>query len=314
MTCQSADGEILGYPMRVPGDGIQYLHNQRIGRVEISDATRLDPTFAYYLFKSDWLNRELFISASGSKILHTAPERIHSVQFAFPVLAEQRRIAGVLSALDELIEANRSAMDGLAKLASTLPTTVDAAVPLSELADMAPARQVRPSGSVEHFSLPAYDEGALADLVDGSEIKSGKLSLIGPTVLVSRLNPKWERCWMAYPGSNAVASTEFVPLIGHGVATEEVWSVTSPQPFWEQMRERVTGTTGSHQRVGKASMLTLAVPDVRLLPPATRKQIVACVRAAEACRDEIADLVRTRDELLPLLMSGKVRVSEPEAA
>jgi type I restriction enzyme S subunit len=76
------------------------------------------------------------------------------------------------------------------------------------------------------------------------------------------------------------------------------------------MRALVTGTTGSHQRVDKEAVLTLMVPDVRQLPGVDRQHIVDLVRGARDARDEIADLTRVRDELLPLLMSGRVRVRE----
>jgi type I restriction enzyme S subunit len=75
----------------------------------------------------------------------------------------------------------------------------------------------------------------------------------------------------------------------------------------------VTGTTGSHQRVDKAAVLKLVVPDVRGLTKLTRKHIVSLVHMAQASRDEIAELTRTRDGLLALLMSGKVRVADVEA-
>jgi len=35
MTCQTAGGEILGIPGRIPDDGNTYLHNQRVGKVVI---------------------------------------------------------------------------------------------------------------------------------------------------------------------------------------------------------------------------------------------------------------------------------------
>ena len=66
------------------------------------------------------------------------------------------------------------------------------------------------------------------------------------------------------------------------------------------------------QRVDKKAVPTLLVPDVRLLCDETRDAIVALVRGASEVRVEAQDLARQRDELLPLLMSGKVRVSELE--
>lgn len=174
-------------------------------------------------------------------------------------------------------------------------------------------RQTRPSGQVAHYSLPSFDAARLPVTEDGASIKSGKYFLEGPSTLLARLNPQTSRAWMAYPQAPAVCSTEFVVARGSGnVATEEVWAVTSTRDFWDQMREASGGTTNSHQRVDKKAVPTLLVPDVRLLCDETRDAIVALVRGASEVRVEAQDLARQRDELLPLLMSGKVRVSELE--
>ena len=107
MTCQTSGGEILGIPGRIPDDGNTYLHNQRMGKVVIKERKRIDPGFIYYLSLWSDFNRELCVSASGTKILHTAPVRIEAFEFNLPPLAEQKAIAAVLGALDDKIELNR---------------------------------------------------------------------------------------------------------------------------------------------------------------------------------------------------------------
>jgi len=47
------------------------------------------------------------VSASDTKILHTAPVRIEAFEFNLPPLPEQKAIAAVLGALDDKIELNR---------------------------------------------------------------------------------------------------------------------------------------------------------------------------------------------------------------
>jgi hypothetical protein len=93
MTCQTAGGEILGVPARIPADDRTYLHNQRLGKVVVRNRGRVEVSFLYWLFLSPALNRELVNSATGTKILHTAPSRIESFKFALPGIEEQRRIA-----------------------------------------------------------------------------------------------------------------------------------------------------------------------------------------------------------------------------
>ena len=120
MTCQTAGGEILGIPARVPHDGKTYLHNQRLGRVIVKDPNRVDEDYLYWLFMSPAFNRELFRSASGTKILHTAPSRIEGVRVRLPGLHEQRTIAHILGTLDDKIELNRRMSETLEAMARAL--------------------------------------------------------------------------------------------------------------------------------------------------------------------------------------------------
>ena len=120
MTCQTSGGEILGIPGRIPDDGNIYLHNQRMGKVVIKDRKRIDPGFVYYLALWSEFNRELCVSASGTKILHTAPVRIEAFEFSLPPVAEQKAIAAVLGALDDKIELNRRMNTTLEAMARAL--------------------------------------------------------------------------------------------------------------------------------------------------------------------------------------------------
>lgn len=107
MTCQTPGGEILGIPATIPDDQNVYLHNQRLGKVIVLNEEIVDQRFLYWLFLSPEFNRHLVVTASGTKILHTSPTRIESFQFNLPPIAEQKRIAEILGALDDKIELNR---------------------------------------------------------------------------------------------------------------------------------------------------------------------------------------------------------------
>ncbi|MDR1790913.1 MAG: restriction endonuclease subunit S [Propionibacteriaceae bacterium] len=301
----------VGRRVIMPQTPVQYAYSPQLCFFRVLDDS-LDNKWLYY-----WLGSDGFWSQAGAFASQTdmapyiALRDLRSVEVPIPPLAEQRRIAAVLGSFDDLIETNWALIELLAQWVHSSVSTASELALLADVADVAKPKQVRPRGSVAHYSLPAFDNGACPDHVGGATIQSSKLPLSGPTVLVSRLNPQWERCWMAYPSDNAVASTEFVPLMARfDVSPEEVWAVASSSGFWEQMRSHVTGTTGSHQRVDKAELLAMSVPDVRTLDPTTRSGIVDAVQGVQALRDEIADLTRARDELLPLLMSGRVRVDE----
>jgi type I restriction enzyme S subunit len=120
MTCQTAGGEILGIPGKIPDDGRAYLHNQRMGKVVVTAPSSVDPGFLYWLFVSPDFNRHLATTASGTKILHTSPGRIKEYSFFLPPLEEQREIASLLGALEDKIELNRRMNETLEAMARAL--------------------------------------------------------------------------------------------------------------------------------------------------------------------------------------------------
>ncbi len=115
---EQAEG-LLGSSAIVPRNNI-YLHNQRLGLVQIRDPKQADQRFVYYLFNSKPVRQQIRASASGVKIRHTAPSRIAEVNVCVPSLPTQRRIAGILFAYDELIENNQRRIRILEEMARTL--------------------------------------------------------------------------------------------------------------------------------------------------------------------------------------------------
>lgn len=272
---------------------------------------QVEPEFIPWLLRSPHFANQVRMAGVGSVLNHFGPSHLKRMSLIMPPLKEQRRIAGVLAALDDLVDTNRRLSRDSSMLAVTCACAAPDQVPLRELARVVDVQQFQPEGPIDHFSIPAFDERKLPERVDGASIKSAKLRLTGPTVLVSRLNPQTPRVWMAYPGDTpAGASTEFLTLQPSGEASvEEIWAACAPETFTRQMRSRVTGTTGSHQRVDKAAIPSLLVADIRLLDRATRTAISLLVRNAHESLIAASEAARTRDELLPLLLSGRVRVS-----
>jgi type I restriction enzyme S subunit len=120
MTCQTAGGEVLGIPGKIPGDNKKYLHNQRLGKFINKKRDLLDDDYAYNLFKSADFNRFLASSASGTKILHTSPDRILQYSLELPPVSEQKAIAHILGTLDDKIELNRKTNETLEAMAKAL--------------------------------------------------------------------------------------------------------------------------------------------------------------------------------------------------
>ncbi|MCP4577355.1 MAG: restriction endonuclease subunit S [Deltaproteobacteria bacterium] len=111
---------LLGSSALIPEDD-KYLHNQRLGLIRDVDDSRLNKNFLYYLFNTRSVRGQIKGSASGTKVRHTAPERIYRIRALVPSeIAEQRKIASILSAYDDLIENNRRRIQLLEQAARLL--------------------------------------------------------------------------------------------------------------------------------------------------------------------------------------------------
>ncbi|MET4051885.1 type I restriction enzyme S subunit [Frigoribacterium sp. PvP054] len=316
MTCQTAGGEILGIPGTVPDDGQTYLHNQRLGKVEVLDPTRIDLRYFFQLARWHPFNRHLYATASGSKILHTSPRRIEDFAVDLPPLPEQQSIAAALSAVDDKIESNRRAIAAISDLLDAQSEKFGAGLPTVPLGAIATSVKdtVDPSklcdAVVDHFSLPAFDSGARPEHVAAASIKSNKLRVPQQAVLLSRLNPRFNRTWWAAVEAKTatLASTEFLVLTSEdALELAAVWLAVRDPFFREELPKRVTGTSGSHQRVRPDDALAIEVPDFRSAAPEVKQSTLALLMRAESLRIESDRVTTLRDTLLPELLSGRRR-------
>jgi type I restriction enzyme, S subunit len=98
---------ILGGAIVIDEDD-RYLHNQRLGLVEVLPDAEIDKEFLYYLLNSPDYRAQVRGTATGATVRHTAPKRICDCSVFVPdTKEEQRQVAQVLSTYDNLIENNR---------------------------------------------------------------------------------------------------------------------------------------------------------------------------------------------------------------
>lgn len=101
---------ILGGSFVIPENN-KFLHNQRLGLVQITDEKRIDKIFLYYLLNTYEYRAQVRGSASGATVRHTSPGRIKGCRVRVPPdVTYQRRIGAMLAAYDDLIENNRRRM------------------------------------------------------------------------------------------------------------------------------------------------------------------------------------------------------------
>lgn len=168
----------------------------------------------------------------------------------------------------------------------------------------------------EHFSLPAFDAGQMPVRELGAAIKSNKTSVPRDAVLLSKLNPHIPRVWLPVDaGPHAVCSTEFLVFVpAPGASREFAYCSFVAAPFQERLRQLVTGTSNSHQRVKPDGVATLSavVPSGQALDAFT-SVVRPTFERIGGNRLQAQTLATLRDTLLPRLISGQLRLPEASA-
>ncbi len=279
------------------------------------------PEFLLYAYLSPRFQEEIRkYTVHGSTVDRIPLTQFPGFQMLLPPLAEQRAIAGVLGALDDKIESNRRIVHQLNQLLlahsislSTLPV-----VPLREVSKSY-RRPVNPlvlgDQLVDHFSLPAFDATAMPERCRASSIMSGKFGIETTSILISRLNPGTQRVWCVQVREvPAMCSSEFLVLEPLNMSTVgALWLAAVHPTLGEQMVQRATGTSFSHQRIRSDDALSVEVPDIRLIGAKAQAECDDLLSAVGKRRDESQTLARLRDALLPELLSGRLRVRDAES-
>ncbi len=311
---------------------------QRCARLR-SNTPNLDQRFLRFIIGGPGFESYVMPITTGVNVPHISGKQILDYKFALPPLPVQERIAGILSAYDELIENSQRRIKILESMARALyrewfvnfrfPGHEDhpsIASPLGEIPKGWGGRFTAlatierdginpfeyPEEEFEHFSIPAFDNGRQPAIEQGATILSGKYCIDDSSVLLSKLNPRIPRVWLPVPSGQrrAITSTEFLGLKPQpGVTREFIYSKCSSDEFLGQFGNLAIGTSTSHQRVKPENLLAMptTVPDSKTIARFT--QLVSpMLLMSNKLRSQIENLRRTRDLLLPRLLSGQIDV------
>lgn len=326
---EQAEG-LLGSSALIPRSGV-YLHNQRLGLVQIRDREQTDQRFIYYLFNSKSVRQQIRASASGAKIRHTAPSRIAEVRVTIPSFPMQRWIADTLSAYDELIENSQQRIHILEEMAralycewfvyfrfpghekfSRITSPLGAipkgwkVVPLSSLVDFAKGRK-----PTETRHEPLLDDVKLLlieSLHGGKPVfaSSMKLTLaeVRDTIMVM---DGASSCEVTMGASGAVGST-----LGRFRSTRP--DVFSPHALYrfleaktEEFKSKNIGAAIPHANKDYILTRLISIPPNEIAER-FHAQLEPIQCAIECLKLQIQNLRQTRDLLLPRLLSGQIEV------
>jgi type I restriction enzyme S subunit len=304
----------------------------------------LNSQFLYYWIDSPQGKAELQKCTIGSSQSAFTIVLLKSMEIKLPPLAVQQHIAGILSAYDDVIENSQRRIKILEAMARALyrewfvhlrfpghENHPRVALPLGEIpqgwdgrfGDLATIQRDGinpfefPDEEFEHFSIPAFDNGREPAIELGTTILSGKYCIDDSTVLLSKLNPRIPRIWLPVPSGQrrAITSTEFLGLKPQpGVTREFIYAKCCSDQFAGQFGSLAIGTSTSHQRVKPENLLAMpsAVPDRETIARFT-KLVSPMLKVCQQLRSQTRNLRRTRDLLLPRLLSGQIDVEATAA-
>ena len=162
----------------------------------------------------------------------------------------------------------------------------------------------------QHFSIPSFDACGSYSLDNGSDIKSDKFVLQKGQLLVSKLNPWFNRVVWVPKGTNMIGSTEFVVLNPNNESESGyIYSVIKSPKFIAYCSQAATGTSHSQRRVSPDVLMAFKVGYEQGVVQKYGCLIEKIQKQQAELLSEIAILTKQRDELLPLLMNGQATVN-----
>jgi type I restriction enzyme S subunit len=279
------------------------------------DPAKVDSTFLYYLLGQPKSVAAMLNSAIGSSVPGFNLGQLKAWTVRLPPLSVQRRIAGVLGALDDLIDTNK-------RLMRSLKDAVTAEYWRLMLGETTPVR-LFDACSVDFGS--AFKGSRFTEPGDGlpllriRDLKTFKSDtwtteritgdvLVQPGDVVVGMDAEFRSTlWLGAPSLLNQRVCRIRPKIGSLAFIRE--ALIGPLAFIEGHK---TGTTVSHLNKGDLEETKLHLPTPDAI--AAFDYVAEPMRLAIVSLHQEAEMVgNTRDELLPLLLSGAVTVAESAA-
>lgn len=321
MTDLSKQGDTLGYSARVPNSNRIYLHNQRIGLVDVFNPNA-DKDYLYWFMRTPQYQKKIVATASGSTVKHTSPSRICDVEINLPSIDKQKKIASLLTSIEKKIHISERINDNLFAQMQALYA--------AWFIDCIPFGGIKPS-SWQKTSIYT-----IADIIYGAPFSSKQFNTDEKGIPIIRIRDlkeqkvatytteKHPKGYLLQAGDIVVGMDgEFVPYIW---GSDEAWLnqrvcvfknkrlkgkaflYFTIKPLLYAIEQTQVATTVIH--IGKKDFdaFEITLPDPRVLDSFDAITTPMVEKFVEN-RFEIKQLELLRDALLPKLMSGELDVS-----
>ena len=277
----------------------------------IDDYKGNDPKYLYYLLKT----LPLASFGGGSAVPTLNRNHIHPMEVIFCKDTElQKKIAGILSKIDEKIELNRQINDNLEQQASSLLSDWISTYPcrtykLSDICKYANAKcetgNLIPQNYISTENMLPNKKG----IVEASNIPTGKATCYKvDDVLIANIRPYFQKIWKADINGGCSADVLCIRANIESHSPILYW-LLHQDAFFEYV---MTGAKGCKMPRGDKQHImnwSIDLPEVQYWADLAT-QLGSIDQQIAYNRIESINLSNLRDTLLPKLMSGELEINE----
>lgn len=313
-------------------------------------AKDVDPLYLFYSLTRTEVTSHLHTIATTNVSSYPAlnPDDIGELELVFPKdINEQKRVAALLSMLDRKITMNCTAnaeLEAMAKLlyeywfvqfdfpdkngrpykssdgrmeySPVLKQKIPSGWQAKQISQCVFVRRdsinpaASPNKEFKYYSIPGFDSCGSYLEEKGETIQSNKFVVNKTDILVSKLNPWFNRVVYA-TADDAIASTEFVVWFSKKQEIQNFMYMLARSPqFIDFCTNAASGTSNSHKRVNPDVMMSFLIPYDESIVEKFGATISSWIQTINNNIEESKQLRKLRDWLLPLLMNGQVKVKK----
>lgn len=336
---------LLGATARIP-ESDKYIQSQDVALVRCKEGL-LYPNYCYYLISSKMVRNQLSAAAQQTKIRHTSPDKIKDCTVWIPSYEEQVRIGDLLVEIDEKINLNKSINHNLEAIAKQLydywfvqfdfPNTEGKPYKSSGGKMVWNEKLKREIPEEWHcgnlFEIATFTNGLACQKF---RPKDGEVPL--PVIKIREMHdgissdteevsPNIPESVKVYNGDVLFSWSASLEVMlwacGLGGLNQHIFKVTSANDFpksfyyfqllnyvdvFKKMAE-ARKTTMGHITQDHLQQSTIAIPDNKDIVDKFEKRISPIFAQMVKLQEEIQQLSKQRDELLPLLMNGQASLN-----
>lgn len=306
---------------------------------------KVEPSFLNYFLNGPHVQGLIHAKTNGATVAHLNMKDVRTMDLPkLPALPTQRRIAGILSAYDELIENSQRRIKILESMARTLyrewfvhfrfPDHENhpcVASPLGEIPQGWDVKKLSAVADVNQTQIKVSTAPGELHYIDISSVSPGQIDSITTyafadapgrarrivqhgDILWSCVRPnRRSHAQVMHPEADTIASTGFAVLTATKVPFTFLYFATTTDEFVAFLTNNATGAAYpavSGSTFEKADLLIPPTPLLEQFGAIT----IPIAEQIHTLHSKIRNLRRTRDLLLPRLLSGQIQIEAVDHA